>query len=1308
MRGSPLIPVLNPSANAVETIQENDNFISGDLNLKTSTNSRLALAKALNRDTENTIASIDARQAWEASINAPKKTTPFSQTLKATILDTPVANYVARIINGEYAVDASNPNYDPYPEIKGTEYEQHWEYFLNANGPTDVVRFKKQIDRESSVRDTLASSSIVAQLTAGVLTLPLDPINFIPVAGSAYRATKTGRFLAGAANTAASGALGAGLSEAVLQATQITRTPEESVANIAAGTVLAGILGGAGSLLSKQKFDELADKVQKDIQDESPDYYFDADGNIVQQGGESLSAAVTPVPRALQTTSAEEGIYKGPLNIAGGYNASTKFSPNQRVLSSDSVVAKRAIQGLVRQNLYSPKNLEGIANAASVENNLKLYDAGLATALKESRNNYKKFRDSLIEQGGNPLSLLNPKAADTRLKEYNSKVYDALISGDTHILPEIEASAKVFRDQVFEPLKKEAIEVGILDEDVSIENATSYLMIQYDKGRIVAQEPEFRKFIAQEVKDTLVPSIQKEHETKMATLANRSQEAYQRVKILEEELARVKASNTKAAKGKLSAKGKSETLFKQAAGDTALNDEELLRVLDSYKAAAKTLREETKPLALSDFIRARGGVFDKSGRLEKIFNSRNRLSKGISAKEKLSDVNGEKVNTDMKTFIDTAWREGYFPEYDAPPKTMEFLSILEDELDGVETRFSMKDLDQADKIQQAKEFLNQVGDFGIDIGKIRDAKTLRETQIGGKSFRDILISREISALKNKIKTLDDKATLRRQRFESNVGDSPDEFANTIAADITRKIIGFDNIKGSLPYDLKIGVRGPAKERTLNFIQQSKLKPWLVTDIEKLARDYTRVMGTDVQLQKQFGDLNLEKVLANVSEEYELLRAKATTEKERTKLKSQEDSVKNDLVSLKDVVRGSYGQSANPDAFIPTATRNFRNFNYLTKMGAVVLASVVDTGNIVLKHGLTRFMKDGVIPLITNIKGYKLVGKDTKFIGNASEVILRSRVNMLGDLSNPYSTKSSFENFVGALTQNFSKLNMLSQWTDFSKNLASMVIQKRVATEIGNLVDNKITNKNKAYLALLGIDERNAKKIYNQIKKHRTVEEGLPILNLNKWGDRDAFEAMANALNLDIDRTIVTPGAGEIPLAFRSEVGKTLFQFKSFLVAANQQITIASMQQADAAVVSGIVTLVTMGMFVYAMQKIIRGEELSDNPIDWIVEGIDRSGLVTVLSEVNGYADILGVGVRNATGARQASRTKGQAVVSRMGGPTVSSFMDATDVTVATAKKTFGDHTFTEAEQRKAIKLLMYNNLFYVRGPLEYLNKSLNK
>ncbi len=87
-----------------------------------------------------------------------------------------MANYATRLLNGEYLVDRENPNYNAYPEIKGTEYERRWEDFLIANGPEDTSRIKRKIDRENAVRDTITSSSVGANLAAGVLTLPLEPV----------------------------------------------------------------------------------------------------------------------------------------------------------------------------------------------------------------------------------------------------------------------------------------------------------------------------------------------------------------------------------------------------------------------------------------------------------------------------------------------------------------------------------------------------------------------------------------------------------------------------------------------------------------------------------------------------------------------------------------------------------------------------------------------------------------------------------------------------------------------------------------------------------------------------------------------------------------------------------------------------------------------------------------------------------------------------------------------------------------------------------------------------------------------------
>ena len=234
----------------LETSQEDDNFLSGDLTPKAQLSSRIILGKALNRSSEGYAKQVDRTQKMLTErMNPPTpERPPFIETLGAHLLDTPVANYVARILNREYLIDQENSNYSAYSEFKGTEYERHWEDFLIANGPENTSRIKRKIDRENAVRDTITSSSVGANLAAGVLTLPLDPINFILIGGVAYRATKAGRFFAGAGQTAAAGLLSQGLSEAL-------RTSEESIVNIAATTILAGILGGiAGLIIPARRF----------------------------------------------------------------------------------------------------------------------------------------------------------------------------------------------------------------------------------------------------------------------------------------------------------------------------------------------------------------------------------------------------------------------------------------------------------------------------------------------------------------------------------------------------------------------------------------------------------------------------------------------------------------------------------------------------------------------------------------------------------------------------------------------------------------------------------------------------------------------------------------------------------------------------------------------------------------------------------------------------------------------------------------------------------------------------------------------
>jgi hypothetical protein len=104
-------------------------------------------------------------------------------------------------------------------------------------------------------------------LIAGIV----DPINFIPVFNTASKSVRIGKLLTGASKTAIAGAGGVALTEGILQAQQETRTAEESAVNIAGGAVLGGILGGAGALLSKRKFNSITKKLEQDIGNKEPE-----------------------------------------------------------------------------------------------------------------------------------------------------------------------------------------------------------------------------------------------------------------------------------------------------------------------------------------------------------------------------------------------------------------------------------------------------------------------------------------------------------------------------------------------------------------------------------------------------------------------------------------------------------------------------------------------------------------------------------------------------------------------------------------------------------------------------------------------------------------------------------------------------------------------------------------------------------------------------------------------------------------------------------------------------------------------------
>lgn len=112
--------------------------------------------------------------------------------------------------------------------------------------------------REEEDKKSIAASGKMGHaigLAAGLT----DPVNYIPVAGVAARAARVGSLSNTMLRAAEAGLVSTAASEAIQQGASVTKTPGESVLNVATGTLFSAVLGGA---LHKMIGPEAAAKVE--------------------------------------------------------------------------------------------------------------------------------------------------------------------------------------------------------------------------------------------------------------------------------------------------------------------------------------------------------------------------------------------------------------------------------------------------------------------------------------------------------------------------------------------------------------------------------------------------------------------------------------------------------------------------------------------------------------------------------------------------------------------------------------------------------------------------------------------------------------------------------------------------------------------------------------------------------------------------------------------------------------------------------------------------------------------------------------
>jgi hypothetical protein len=1155
-------------------------------------------------------------------------------------------------------------NFDPLTDIEGTRYAPFANDFILVRNRAQSDYVKGKIDRElewRGITDSAGWQGTVASIGAGVF----DPINLLPFGkafGEARAITRVGattgeRMLRVGASTALSGGASVAAQELVLQGMQATRTPEESFINVGAGTFLAGLLGSAGAGIESAFLDNLAKRVDDELRTGGPDPVgatLDLNEGL-RQRFEDDPADSAGAMRYLETTAKQERL------ISGGPVTTKGLTPQLRLSTSDFKEARIFSQKALRNPLYFEKYLDGIPAPESVEANTALWMGRHAYSLDKGYQLFKQYHARVKKEGGTPLDE----------QSFFDQVGLASRNMDSHEVPEVADVAKLYRKNVLDYGKDEAISVGELPEDITVDTAPSYLHRMYDRDTIVKHSDEFLKIVEDDFMEKLGEqrkSVEQGYRRQINNTLKSADE--EEINLLRSEAAH---------------------LF-----DTVPADMTPEQVFDIVVTSMKRIEE---PLTLTQFLKRRGGIKEYKNEL---------FTLGITNKSHPGLIS--KKGKDLDEAGEALWEAGYFGPMAATerPTVAQVLEAIDDDVRSGGRRWTPEDASryeaEADALDHA---LNFVEKHNIDPRRIIGrANELRKQ------------NKAITILKEKAAEIEGELQEVLRRDYDEAGGTMREYARELAMDVYRTVAGVDASRQPIGLRLDAKGRGPLKQRVWN-IADAKLdgsrgnRNFLINDIRAISGRYSRVMGADVELKRVFGTTDFETAFRPVLDEYQAKLAKAKTPAERGALTKKYQKSKRDAEAIWDLIRGQYHSrfTPDPDSNWLRAARLASVWNYMRLLGSQTVSSVGDAFGIVAKHGLRRTIGGVVRTMGRKLAPGQSLAKEARddmlFMGAVIERVLNNRVMSVADIVDPYSMGTRFDRMLGSANRQFSRVTLMTWWNDTMKEIASDVAQKRLVQLSQQIAaGQKITNRaDKLFFRSLSIGDDMAERIAAQFAKHgKVMRDGFHFAGVREWDDDGARRLFGQAVAKAANTTIITPGIGETPLAMNSPVGKLVMQFKTFMFAAHQNIYLPSMQQRNRYVVEALVGATAMGMMAGAFKEWNRGGDPSQWDVEkWVAEGLDQSGFASLFMEANNMAAKVNFpNIWMGIGEAPASRYESRGILESFVGPTAGAIQGMSNT--AYAAMTPGTE-FSYSDLHNIRKLLPYQNHFIFRQAIDEAEQS---
>lgn len=390
-------------------------------------------------------------------------------------------NFVTAVSNrlAEPSPPDADPLFDAREHLKPGE-ELIAAEFNDARSLGEMNLIRQRIERENNARELLATGPL-NEFLATSIAVAADPTSYIPLVGLVGK----GRTASRLAKLGLAGAAEAAISEAALQSVQETRTLSESLTAVLLGAGFTAGIGAAGAALGRG-----ADRAIEDFMTiaarEFPEEAAPVGGpKLPDQIG--AQGELFPEPEGAPAVGAQVARPEaGDTRLVGSFGLAETLArlgrvglaaPSLELAASKLSRSREAVHRLVDTGLVTEGMVKGLAFDAPVETRIRRYNTVIRDTARTVDRAYKEYRG----------------AGGTMTRDrYYQEIGRALRRREQSKVPGISDVADRIRNDVFEPLKKEAIALKLLPEDVNVKTAASYFTRVYDRAKIRAKRPEFK------------------------------------------------------------------------------------------------------------------------------------------------------------------------------------------------------------------------------------------------------------------------------------------------------------------------------------------------------------------------------------------------------------------------------------------------------------------------------------------------------------------------------------------------------------------------------------------------------------------------------------------------------------------------------------------------------------------------------------------------------------------------------------------------------------------------------------------------